>query len=138
MFLVGFPLLLVPFALYNMNAFLIGFAWTHEIATISMMSGAEWAVTPGDLLIALSVLFLFGELMKATRMSSRTIIDHMLSMLLFIVMLIEFLLVPQAATATFFLLMVISLVDVVGGFTITIRTAQRDIAVDGVDRISQV
>lgn len=138
MFLVGFPLLLVPFALYNMNAFLTGFAWTHVIANISMMSGAQWAVTPGDLLIALSVLMLFGELMKATRMSSRTIIDHMLSMLLFIVMLVEFLLVQQAATATFFLLLVISFVDVVGGFTITIRTAQRDISVDGAERISQV
>ena len=54
----------------------------------------------------------------------------MLSMLLFVVMLIEFLLLPQAATSTFFLLMMISLVDVLGGFTITARAARRDVAIE--------
>ena len=53
-----------------------------------------------------------------------------LSTLLFIGMVVEFLLVKQAASGTFFLLLVISFVDVVGGFTITIRTAQRDISVE--------
>ena len=49
----------------------------------------------------------------------------MLSMGLFVVMLIEFLLLPQAATSVFFLLMMISLLDVLGGFTITARAARR-------------
>ena len=75
-------------------------------------------------------------MLKSTRMSTRTIIDHMLSTVLFIAMLVEFLLVKQAASSTFFLLLVISFVDVIGGFTITIRTAQRDISVDRVDNIS--
>jgi hypothetical protein len=52
---------------------------------------------------------------------------------LFIVMLVEFLLVPQAGTSTFFILMVISLVDVMAGFTVTVRTAQRDLQVDRVE-----
>jgi Sec-independent protein secretion pathway component TatC len=133
MYLLGIPLLLIPFALYNIIAFITpGLTWQQDIADLHMVSGQAWAFTPGDILIAFSILILFAEFMKATRMSNRTIIDHMLSTLLFIVMIIEFLLVKQAATGTFFLLLVISFVDVVGGFTITIRTAQRDITVDRV------
>jgi hypothetical protein len=136
MFLVGFPLLLVPFVLYNMIAFLTGLAWTQEVARIHMLSGADWILTPEDILIALAVLLLFGEMLKATRMSSRAIVDHMLSTLLLIAMVVEFLLVAPAATSTYFLLLVISFVDVVGGFTITIRTAQRDVTVDAIDKVA--
>jgi hypothetical protein len=78
---------------------------------------------------------LFFEMLKATRMSTRTIIDHALSTLIFIAMIVEFLLVKQAASGTFFLLLVISFVDVVGGFTITIRTAQKDISIEGAEKI---
>jgi hypothetical protein len=137
MFLVGFPLLIIPFVIYNMITFLTGLGWTQEVARIHMLSGADFVLTPGDIFLTLSILLLFGEMLKSTKMTSRTIIDHMLSTLLLIGILVEFLLVPQAASATYFLLMVISFVDVVGGFTITIRTAQRDIAVDS-DRIQQV
>jgi hypothetical protein len=138
MFLIGFPLLVLPFAFYNMIAFLMpGVSWTNDLAHIGMLSGADWTMTPSDILIAFSILLLFGELLKATRLSTRTIIDHMLSTVLFICMLVEFLLVRQAATGTFFLLLVISFVDVVGGFTITIRTAQRDITVDGAEKVTQ-
>lgn len=131
MFLVGFPLLVIPFAIYNIIAFLLpGLAWSQEITRVHMMSGADWTFTPGELLIGLSVILLFFEMLKATRLSTRTIVDHVLSTLLFIGMIVEFLLVPQAASGTFFLLLVISFVDVAGGFTITIRTAQRDVTVE--------
>jgi hypothetical protein len=134
MYFVGVPLLIVPFAIYNMVAFLLpGIGWSEELTRIHMMSGAEWTFTPGELLVGLSVIVLFFEMLKATRMSTRTIIDHVLSTILFIGMIVEFLLVQQAATGTFFLLLVISFVDVAGGFTITIRTAQRDITVEGAD-----
>lgn len=135
MFFIGFPLLVISFAIYNMIAFLTpGISWTNEIIRVHMISGADWNLTVGDLLVALSVLILFVEIMKSTRLSTRTIIDHMLSMVLFIGMLVEFLLVKQAATATFFLLLVISFVDVVGGFTVTIRTARRDVEFTGVEK----
>jgi hypothetical protein len=139
MFLIGFPLLIVPFAIYNMIAFLLpGIGWTQEMARIHMMSGADWTFTPGELLVASAVIILFFEMLKATRLSTRTIIDHGLSTVIFIGMIVEFLLVKQAATGTFFLLLVISFVDVVGGFTITIRTAQRDISIDGHEKIQAV
>ena len=132
MFLIGIPLLIIPFAIYNIIALLMpGVRWTDQIAGISMMSGATWTITPEDALITLAILLLFVEIFKASRVSSsRSLINHMLSMLLFIAMLVEFLLVQRAGTSTFFILMVISLVDAMAGFIITARTAQRDVQID--------
>ena len=137
MYLIGFPLLVIPFAIYNMIAFLTpGMAWTDKAASIRLISGQDWMMTPQDILLAFSVLLLAVEILKSTRMSMRAIVDHVLSMILFIAMLVEFLLVKQAGTSTFFILMVISLVDVMAGFIVTIRTAQRDLQIDRVEPIA--
>jgi hypothetical protein len=132
MFMLGFPLLLVPFAIYNIVAFLMpGLSWTAALSSVHMVSGVVWTMSAGDMLVALAVLMLFGEVMKATRIGIRTVVDHALSLILFLGMLVEFLLVKQAATATFFLLLVISFIDVLGGFAVTLRSAQRDLTVEG-------
>ena len=57
--------------------------------------------------------------------------DHMLAMALFIAMLVEFLLVQRAGTSTFFLLMMITLVDVLAGFIVSIRSSQRQVEIEG-------
>ncbi len=132
MYLLGFPLLLVPFAIYNIIAFLwTGVNWSDPVTTVNLVSGGQWIMSAGDMLIAVALVFLFGEILKATRIGTRAVVDHALSLLLFLAMMVEFLLVPQAATATFFLLLVISFVDVLAGFAVTLRTAQRDLSVDG-------
>ena len=137
MFVLGFPLLLIPFAIYNIIAFLMpGVAWSSVVSTVHMMSGVDWTMTTGDVLVALAILLLCGEVMKSSRISRRTIIDHALSLILFLGMLIEFILVKQAATATFFLLLVVGFIDVLGGFAVTLRSAQRDLTVEGVERVS--
>lgn len=132
MFMIAFPLLLISFAIYNIFAFLMpGVSWSEPLSRVQMISGAEWTMSAGDMLVGFSVLLLFGELLKATRIGMRTVIDHGLSLVIFLGMLIEFLLVRQAATATFFLLLVISFIDVVGGFAVSLRSAQRDFTVTG-------
>jgi hypothetical protein len=137
MFLVGFPLLLIPFAIYNIIVFLMpGVTWGGTITTVHMMSNAEWTMTASDLLIAFGILLLFGEMLKSTRIGMRTVIDHGLSLILFLGMLVEFLLVPQASTSTFFLLLTLSFIDVLGGFAVTLRSAQRDLTVEGINHIS--
>jgi hypothetical protein len=131
---LAFPLLVVPFAIYNMIAFLTpGLSWTDAVTSIRLISGQTWTISSEDLLLGFAILLLTVEILKATRMSTRAIVDHVLSMLLFIVMLVEFLLVQRAGTSTFFLLMIISLADVMGGFIVTIRTAQRDFQIDKFD-----
>jgi hypothetical protein len=128
---LGFPLLLIPFAIYNIIAFLMpGVSWTGIMTTVHMMSGADWTMSAGDMLIALAVILLFGELMKSTRIGLRSVVDHALSLILFLAMLVEFILVAQAGSSTFFLLLVISFVDVLGGFAVTLRSAQRDLTVE--------
>ena len=79
------------------------------VTTVHMVSGADWTMSAGDMLIALAILLLCGEVMKSTRIGIRTVVDHALSLILFLGMLVEFLLVKQAATATFFLLLVVEL-----------------------------
>jgi hypothetical protein len=132
MYILGFPLLLIPFAIYNIVAFLMpGVSWSGTVTTVHMISGAEWTMSAGALLLVLGMLMLFGEVLKSTRIGVRTVVDHGLSLVLFLAMLVEFLLVKQTATETFFLLLVISFVDVLGGFAVTLRTAQRDLTVEG-------
>lgn len=135
MFMLGFPLLLVPFAIYNIIAFLMpGVSWTATVTSVHMMSDADWTMSAGDMLIVLAILLLFGELMKSTRIGIRSVVDHGLSLVLFLAALVEFILVRQAGTSTFFLLLVIMFVDVLGGFAVTLRSAQRDLTVEGVER----
>ncbi|HLL28211.1 MAG TPA: hypothetical protein VKT73_11280 [Xanthobacteraceae bacterium] len=133
--LFSFPLFLISFAIYNMIVFLTpGVSWGGTVFSVPMESGATWTITAGDCLIALSLVFLFFEVLKATRSYMRTIIDHMLSTLVFIGALIEFLLVKEAATSVFATLLLISLVDVIGGWVVSMGSARRDITVDNLPR----
>jgi hypothetical protein len=134
MYLIGFPLLVIPFAIYNMIAFLMpDLNWTTSVGSIYLISGQTWTVTPEEILLAFSIMLLGVEVIKAARSGLRGLMDHILSLILFVVMLVEFLLVARAGTSTFFLLMTISFVDVLAGFIITARTAQRDIQIDRTD-----
>jgi hypothetical protein len=133
MYLLGFPLLIIPFAIYNIVAFILSMPdtiWTTQAATVPMTSGEIWKVTWEDILLAGSILLLWVEIIKSTQIGVRAIIDHVLALLLFIVMLIEFLLVKAAGTSTFFLLLIISLVDALAGFIISIRGATRQVELD--------
>ena len=130
MFILGFPLLVIPFAIYNIIAFLTpSVSWTAPVATIRMMSGQDWVLTWEDLLIALAILLLAVEIMRATRMGMRTIVNHILGMALFIVMLLEFLLVREAGRSTFFLLTMIALVEVLAGFIVSTRSSERQVEI---------
>jgi hypothetical protein len=131
MYLIGFPLLLIPFALYNIIAFLFDLGFSDTVFSFKMMSGATLGVTTGDIILIISVLLLFVEILKATRFGVKSIVDHLLSFLLFVVALVEFLMLPKAATSTFLVFLVICAVDVIGGFSISIRAAARDFTVDG-------
>ena len=129
--LVNFPLFLISFAIYNMIAFLTpGVSWGDTLYAVTMRSGAVWTITFGDALIALTLIFLFFEVLKATKHAARSLIDHLLSTIVFIGALIEFLLVKEAATSIFAILLMIALIDVLGGWSVSVRTARRDLTVE--------
>ncbi|MFG1461511.1 hypothetical protein V5F77_01320 [Xanthobacter sp. DSM 24535] len=129
--LTPIPLLIIPLAIYNIFSFLTpGLDWQAVIGSFAMMSGAVWHISVSDAFLAFSLLILFFEILKSTRVSSRSLVDHMLSMLVFIGGIVEFLLVAQAGTSVFALLLCIMLLDVVAGFSVSVRVAQRDFSVE--------
>ncbi len=79
----------------------------------------------------LRFVLLFIEVIKSTKVGNASILDHMLSTFVFIAYLVEFLLVPAAATSLFFTCMAMSLVDLVAGFSVSIRSASRDVNFGG-------
>jgi hypothetical protein len=131
------PLLVIPFLIYNVLAFTLylgrpaGEAWSSGVLSIPMVSGVSWSLTSGDLLLVVGLICLFFEVLKSTNTGRSSVIEHMLSTALFVVFLIEFLLVGAAASSVFFLLMVMAIVDVVAGFTISITGAGRDVTMSG-------
>lgn len=124
------PLLIIPFILYNLGLMLgEGGAgiWANELFSVRMMSGGVWTMTLGDALIVVTLVFLFIEIVKSTRTSNASLVDHLLSTFVFVAYLIEFLLVQAAAHQVFFILMVITFIDVLAGFSVSLRAAGRDV-----------
>jgi len=97
--------------------------------SVAMPSGEVWQITLGDMMLAFSLFVLFFEILKSTRTGGNSVVDHALSMIVFVACLILFLVWPPAATSLFFLIMLTSLIDVVAGFSVTLRSARRDYAV---------
>lgn len=130
------PLLALPVILYNLAIFLApggihtlaaSETMAQQLFAIPMTSGARWSVTLGDLIIFLSLVVLFIELLKSTRSRETAIINHSLSMILFIACLVEFLLLPGFGASSFFLLTTMVLLDVLAGFIVTIASSKRDL-----------
>lgn len=124
-FLRAIPLL--GFALLAANLLaLLGEGFDTDLLKFTMPSGADLVLRAGDLVILAGLSLLYVEIFKATRTTTAAIIDHVASLLVFLVALVEFLLLARFAHAAFLALMVMSLLDVIAGFTITISTARRD------------
>ena len=139
---IALPLLAIPVVLYNLiavfkmmggGAATTNAALTNPLLSVPMASGASWTLTVGDLLIVLALFMLFFELLKATTSRRVAIVNHSLSMIVFIICLVEFLLVPAFATSTFFLITLMTLLDVLAGFIVTIITARKDFDFGGAE-----
>jgi hypothetical protein len=135
-----FPLILIPVLIYNVVA-LGGTAMTGDAAaivermdaaafTVTMASNATWIVQWGDILVLIALILLFIELLKSTSTGTSAIFNHALSMLVFIICLVEFLLNAAFATSVFFIIMIMSLLDVLAGVVVTIVSARRDVEFD--------
>lgn len=101
------------------------------IFALPLPSGITWQANTSDLLIIAGVILLYLELFKATRTSVGAILEHVASLLVFLIFLIQFIVYPPAANSTCVILMLLALLDVIGGFTISISTARRDLSFGG-------
>ncbi|NQY96485.1 MAG: hypothetical protein HRT82_04930 [Henriciella sp.] len=149
--LSAFPLFIIPVGIYCLIAFtttgdpvplthggveltpnaspLMGILG-QKFFSIGMIGGeVEWVLTKGDALLVLSIAVLFMEILKSTSTGTATIMNHALSMIVFIICLMLFLLNPNFATSVFFILTVMALLDVLAGVVVTIVSARRDFGV---------
>jgi hypothetical protein len=129
------PLLAIAVIIYNLIAFGGGLAGANDIhallnedlLTISVISGEQWHFTGSDFFILLALTLLFIEIVKSTKTTARQLINHALSMIVFIVAMLEFLTQKGFATSAFFFIMAMTLVDVIAGYTISVVAAEHDL-----------
>lgn len=127
------PLLVFPLLVYNLVV-LTGMApqggvgaWLADpIASLGMFSGETWGVSFADLFVGASLLLLFVEIVKSTRTDTMSIANHGLSVLLVAICIVQFTALRGFSTSAFFLLTLMTILDVVAGFTVTIVAAKRD------------
>lgn len=127
------PLMGVVWALYNLIVVLYSdpahSIWSQVIWQYVLPSGGVWRPTFSYLFITFALFVLFIELVKSTTASNAAMIEQTLSTLVFIGLLVQFLLQPKFVESTFFVLLVISLVEVLAGFIIITKVARRDVEI---------
>ena len=122
MSMIGFPLLLIPLAIYNIIVFLMpGVSFTDPVLKLTLMSGAGWPLTLSDMLLALAILMLLFEVIKGARPGAKYLTDHLLSLIVFGGAAAEFLLWPRFGSSTYFLLTMLALVDFLSGIALRAR-----------------
>jgi hypothetical protein len=122
MSMIGFPLLLIPLTIYNIIVFLMpGVSFADPLLKLTLMSGVEWPLTLGDILLALGILLLLFEVIKGARPGAKYLTDHLLSLILFGGAVAEFLLWPRFGTSTYFLLTTLAMADFLSGIALRAR-----------------
>ncbi|MDE5460622.1 hypothetical protein GWG67_08005 [Bradyrhizobium sp. CSS354] len=122
--MVGFPLLLIPLAVYNIIAFLMpSVSFTDVLFKVPMITGEAWPVTLSDVMLALGVVLLLLEVVKGARPGSKFLMDHLLSLIVFGAAAAEFVMWPKFGNSTYFLLVLLAMADFLGG--IAQRTRRR-------------
>ena len=125
-----FPLLILVVAAYNAIVFFTQLTPASALFSIALPSKDALGITLGGLLVVLGLLLLYVEIVKATRTSGAAVVDHVLSMAVFVVALLEMILMKGFGTLTFFLITLMTFIDVIAGFTVTIQGARRDFGVE--------
>jgi hypothetical protein len=129
---MAFPLLLIPLAICNIIVFLmpdLALSAPVPLFSITLMSKDVWTVTLNDMLVALGILLLLLEVMRAARPAAKYFVDHFLSLLVFAAAAAEFVMLPKFGNSTFFLITLIAMVDFFAGISLRSRRPRRVVAV---------
>ena len=133
--MIGFPLLIIPFAIYHMVVFLLDVKdpvkwWGTELyfMPVALKSGDAWTGTLSDAFLAFSLLMLMFEFIKSAR-HGKSLVEHFLSLLLAGGTAAEFWMLPRFGTSTFLLFVVICFVDLFAGLAASLRRARRAVVV---------
>jgi hypothetical protein len=131
--MVGFPLLLIPLAVYNIIVFLMpGVSFADPLIKLTLMSSAEWQVTLSDILLGLGIVLLLFEVIKGARPGAKYLTDHLLSLIVFGAAAAEFLLWPKFGNSTYCLLALLALVDFLSGVALRTRRSAATVSATSV------
>ena len=128
-FVKSIPLFLFVIGVYNALIFTTPELLDQQLYEIVLMSGSNWILTGNELFLIGCLGVLYLEILKATIATQATVLDHVLSTMVFVGAMMEFLMVAEAGNSTFLTLTVMCLFDVIAGFTVTIAAARRDLNV---------
>lgn len=126
------PLLVIPVLLYGLFALVLAggqgpdtFAQGIEkgLTFVTLPSGAPWAISGGDLLVLMALVILFFELTRGVGVSRFAIVHHTLAVLLALGCAGAFLVWDAFSTSSFFFLMVMCWLDMIGGVIFNIASS---------------
>jgi hypothetical protein len=126
------PLLVIPVLLYGLFALVLAggqgpgtFAQGIEkgLTYVTLPSGAPWAISGGDLLVLMALVILFFELTRGVGVSRFAIVHHTLAVLLALGCTGAFLVWDAFSTSSFFFLMVMCWLDMIGGVIFNIASS---------------
>ena len=133
--LLSFPLYMILLVSYNLIIFMSSPSNYIPDAVVASFvipsSGATLPITWNILFILVGICFLYLEILKSTRATYQALLDHLLSLVVFVIFLVELIILREMGSATFLILTLLSLIDVIAGFTVSLSTARRDISIDG-------
>jgi len=86
-------------------------------------------LTTKDLFLIIGVVFLYIEIYKAATGGEETVPETIMSFMVAVGYLTIFLIWDKAHNATFFIIMLMSFLDAIGGFVISNYAARKDISV---------
>ncbi|MBX2798476.1 MAG: hypothetical protein KTR31_12420 [Myxococcales bacterium] len=101
---------------------------SRVVGSLDSVERVYWSVTAGDLLLLFALFMLFLEVLKSTGAGSGSVTNHALSLVVFVVGLVQFLMMPPFATSVYFMILSMALLDVVAGVIVTISAVRRDVS----------
>jgi hypothetical protein len=125
---IGYILRQIPLVgaialIYWLVALVAPDALGRTVLSVNLPSGAAFTLTTAHLLLVLGLVALYLEILKST--SAVQIIDHVVALAGFIISLVAFLLAPRLGTSDFVLLLLMQLIDVIAGFSVSMTAARR-------------
>lgn len=119
----AFPLLALVVIAWN-GLVVFGSSTTGTVVgQTTLPSGQLWSITTGDAFVVVAFALLFVEIISA-RARTSSLVNHALSLAVFVVCAVEFLFVAKCGEVEFLVITLITVIDVLAGYCISIRAAR--------------
>ena len=127
------PILLIPILVYAVLLATSGGQMSSRLSgqvfALTMASGDIWRMSVGSLLVSLSILCLFFEVLRSSRPTNAAIGENISTAIVWIICVVLFLLGRGFGTSEFFLIVLMLLIDFLTDSAVMVFTAKRSIGI---------